>query len=42
MFNILFEQMVYRVYPIELQLNKANASDTEAALNLSIHKDSFY
>ena len=38
--NIHFEQMVHRIYPAELQLNKANASDTEAAfldLNLSIH-----
>ena len=25
------EQMVHRIYPAELQLNKANASDTEAA-----------
>ena len=34
--------MVHRIYPTELQLNKANASDTEAAfldLNLSIHND---
>ena len=34
--------MVHRIYPTELQLNKANASDTEAAfldLNLSIHDD---
>ena len=34
--------MVLRIYPAELQLNKANASDTEAAfldLNLSIHSD---
>ena len=40
--NILFEHMVYRIYPAELHLNKANASDTEAAsldLNLSIHND---
>ena len=40
--NIHFEQMVHRLYPAELQLNKANASDTEAAfsdLNLSIHND---
>ena len=29
--NIHFEQMVHRIYPAELQLNKANASDTEAA-----------
>ena len=31
-----------RIYPAELQLNKANASDTEDAfldLNLSIHND---
>ena len=37
-----FEHMVHRIYPAELQLNKANASDTEAAfldLNLSIHND---
>ena len=34
--------MVHRIYPAELQQNKANASDTEAAfldLNLSIHND---
>ena len=34
--------MVHRIYPAELQLDKANASDTEAAfldLNLSIHND---
>ena len=34
--------MVHRIYPAELQHNKANASDTEAAfldLNLSIHND---
>ena len=29
--NIHFEPMVHRIYPAELQLNKANASDTEAA-----------
>ena len=29
--NIHFEHMVHRIYPAELQLNKANASDTEAA-----------
>ena len=36
--TIYFEQMVYRIYPVELQLNKANSSDTEALfldLNLS-------
>ena len=40
--NIHFEHMVHRIYPAELQLNKANASDTDAAfldLNLSIHND---
>ena len=34
--------MVHRIYPAEIQLNKANASDTEAAfldLNLPIHSD---
>ena len=34
--------MVHRIYPAELQLNKANASDTEAAFldfNLSFHND---
>ena len=34
-----FEQMVGQIYPTELQLNKANSSDTEALfldLNLSI------
>ena len=39
---IYFEHIVHRIYPAELQLNKANASDTEAAfldLNLSIHND---
>ena len=29
--NIYFEHMVHRIYPAELQLNKASASDTEAA-----------
>ena len=28
--NIYFEQMVNRIYPAELQLNKSNSSDTEA------------
>ena len=34
--------MVHRIYPAELQLNKANASDSEAAfldLNSSIQND---
>ena len=37
--NIYFEQMVNRIDPAELKLNKANSSDTEAPfldLNLSI------
>ena len=29
--NIHFDYMVHRIYPAELQLNKANASDAEAA-----------
>ena len=40
--NIHFEHMVHRIYPAQLQLNKANVFDTEAAvldLNLSIHND---
>ena len=40
--NIHIEQIVHRKYHAELRLNKANASDTEAAfldLNLSIHND---
>ena len=37
--NPYFEQMVGQIYPTELQLNKANSSDTEGPfldLNLSI------
>ena len=37
--NPYFEEMVGQIYPTELQLNKANSSDTEAPfldLNLSI------
>ena len=37
--------MVHRIYPAELQINKANSSDTRAAfldLNLSIHNDIIY
>ena len=40
--NIHFEQMVHGIYPTELQLNKANASATEADfldLKLSIHNE---
>ena len=38
-----FDNMVSRIYPSELQLNKANSSDTKAAvldLHLSISNDS--
>ena len=28
--NLYFEQMVGQLYPTELQVNKANSSDTEA------------
>ena len=28
--NLYFKQMVARIYPTEIQLNKANSSDTEA------------
>ena len=28
--NIYFDQIIDRLYPTELQLNKANSSDTEA------------
>ena len=37
--NIYFDQMMDRIYPTELQLNRANSSDTEAPfldLNLCI------
>ena len=34
--NIHFEHMVHRIYPAELQLKKANASDTEAAFRLKL------
>ena len=40
--NIHFEQMVPRIYPAELQLNKAYTSDTEGSfsyLNVSVHND---
>ena len=39
--NIYFDQMVDRIYPTELQLNRANSSDTEAPFldfNLCISK----
>ena len=40
--NVYFDNMVSQLYPSELQLNKANTSDTEAAfldLHLSISND---
>ena len=40
--NVYFDTMVSQIYPSELQLNKANASDTEAAfldLHLSISNE---
>ena len=37
--NPYFEQMVGQIYPTELQLNKANSSDTEAlVLDLNLSK----
>ena len=43
-YNVYFDIMVSQIYPSELQLNKANTSDTEAAildLHLSISNDLF-
>ena len=40
--NVYFDNMVSQIYPSELQLNKTNASDTEAAFldsHLSISND---
>ena len=40
--NVYFDIMVSKIYPPELQLNKANTSDKEAAfldLHLSISND---
>ena len=40
--NVYFDNMVSQIYPSELQLNKANTSDTQAAfldLHLSISND---
>ena len=40
--NVYFDDMVSKIYPLELQLNKANNSDTKAAfldLHLSISND---
>ena len=42
---IFFEQIVGKIYPAELQLNKANSSDTEAPfldLDLSITNGKIY
>ena len=42
--NVHFDNMVSQIYPSELQLNKANTSDTEAAfldLHLSISNGIF-
>ena len=35
--NIYFEQMVVRIYPTELQLKRANSSDTEALFFLDLN-----
>ena len=35
--NPYFEGMVSRIYPPELQLNKANTSDTEAPFCIDLH-----
>ena len=43
--NVYFDTMVSQIFPSEIQLNKANTSDTEAAfldLHLSISNDFFY
>ena len=43
--NVYFVNMVNQIYPSKLQLNKVNASDTEAAfldLHLSISNDIVY
>ena len=40
--NVYFDNMVSQIYPSELQLNKANTSDTEVAfldLHLSVSND---
>ena len=40
--NVYFDNMVSQIYPSELQINKANTSDTEASffdLHLSISSD---
>ena len=40
--NVYFDNMVSQIYPLELEFNNANTSDTKAAfldLNLSISND---
>ena len=40
--NVYFDNMVSQIYPSELQLNKANTSDTKATflnLHMSIYND---
>ena len=39
--NVHFDNMVSQIYPSELQLNKANTSDTEAAF-LNFHLSIYY
>ena len=36
--NLSFEGMVSQMYPAELQLNKANTSDTEACFKIYIYQ----
>ena len=38
-YNVYFDNMVSQIYPSELQLNKANTPDTEAAF-LDLHLSS--
>ena len=38
--NVYFDTMISQIYPSELQLNKANTSDTESAL-LDLHLSIF-
>ena len=40
--NIHFEQMVHRIYTTELQLNKANASDTDAVVLVKLIDSKYY
>ena len=35
--NIYFDQMLNRIYPTELQLNKASSSNTEALFRIEIY-----